>query len=140
MPRYTPTISETAQLVALLIQRYGQSRGKEVSRFRLSIRALRRIAGRPQMRDVAVDKWRAAMADEQGWLVFADGEEFLLIRRGFAKGWTKVGGKVIEDLLLRLASGDRGAVEDAAKELLPPPAVEAAVVEAAAAEAAPAKK
>ncbi len=87
---HLPTSSEVALLVALLIQRYSAERGKEVSRFRLARSSLRRLAMRARLRDALVDEWVDVMALEHGWLVFADAEEFLLLRKNSAATWTKI--------------------------------------------------
>jgi len=116
---YQPNPRELAQLVALLIQRYSAERGKEVSRFRLARRTLRKIAARPALRDPLIDKWTNLMLAEQGWLVFADAEDFLLLKSEAPKGWTKVATKRIDDLLGRLATGDRTAIKDLRNELKP---------------------
>jgi len=118
---HLPTSSEVALLVALLIQRYSAERGKEVSRFRLARSSLRRLAIRARLRDALVDEWVDVMALEHGWLVFADAEEFLLLRKNSAATWTKIATKRCDDLIKRLMSGDRTAVDDAEFELEPPP-------------------
>lgn len=118
---HLPTSSEVALLVALLIQRYSAERGKEVSRFRLARSSLRRLAIRARLRDALVDEWVDVMALEHGWLVFADAEEFLLLRKNSAATWTKIATKRCDDLIKRLRSGDRTAVDDAESELEPTP-------------------
>ena len=84
---YQPSPSELSQLVALLVQRYSEHRGKDISRVRLARKTLRRMAGRPQLRDGLVDKWITQMDAAQGWLVFVEAEEFLLIKSETAKTW-----------------------------------------------------
>jgi len=116
---HQPNPSEIATLVALLIQRYSAHRGKPVTRFRLARRTLRKMAGRPKLRDQLVDKWLEFMATEHGWLVYSGSEEFLLIKSGSAKSWTKIAAKRVEDLLKRLADGDETALDEARAELVP---------------------
>jgi len=116
---HQPSPNELAVLVALLIQRYTAHRGKQVTRFRLARRTLRKMAGRPKLRDQFVDKWLDVMALEHGWLVYAGAEEFLLIKSGAAKGWTKIAAKRVDDLVKRLNEGDLTAIDDAKKELIP---------------------
>jgi hypothetical protein len=118
---HLPTSSEVALLVALLIQRYSAERGKEVSRFRLARSSLRRLAIRARLRDALVDEWVDVMALEHGWLVFADAEEFLLLRKNSAATWTKIATKRCDDLIKRLRSGDQTAVDDAESEFEPTP-------------------
>ena len=118
---HLPTSSEVALLVALLIQRYSAERGKEVSRFRLARSSLRRLAIRARLRDALVDEWVDVMALEHGWLVFTDAEEFLLLRKNSAATWTKIATKRCDDLIKRLRSGDRTAVDDAEAEFEPTP-------------------
>ena len=114
---HLPTSSEVALLVVLLIQRYSGERGKEISRFRLARNSLRRLAIRARLRDALVDDWVDVMALEHGWLVFADAEEFLLLKKNSAATWTKIATKRCDDLIKRLKNGDRTALDDAEAEL-----------------------
>ena len=118
---YLPTSSEIALLVVLLIQRYSTERGKEVSRFRLARNSLRRLAIRARLRDALVDEWVDVMALEHGWLVFADAEEFLLLKKESTATWTKIATKRCDDLIKRLKRGDRTALDDAEAEFEPAP-------------------
>ena len=101
----------------MLIQRYSAERGKDVSRFRLARNSLRRLAIRARLRDSLVDDWVDIMALEYGWLVFADAEEFLLLKKDSAATWTKIATKRCDDLIKRLRNGDHAALNDAESEI-----------------------
>jgi hypothetical protein len=118
MKPYHPNASELAILIILLIQRYAEERGREVSRFRLARSSLRRLAIRNRLHDVLVDEWIDAMALEYGWLVFVNDEEFCLIRAEATKTWTKIATKRCDDFIKRLREGDSSAINDAEGEII----------------------
>jgi hypothetical protein len=121
MKPYRPTPEELAILVIILVQRYSHERGRDVPRFRLARNSLRRLAIRDQLRDALVDDWTDVMALEHGWLVVRHEDYFLLLRAETTKTWTKIATKRCDDLIKRLRSGDRSAVEDAEGEIEPRP-------------------
>jgi hypothetical protein len=114
---YRPTAEELAVLVTILIQRYAKERGRDVSRFRLSRNSLRRLAIRDQLRDALVEDWVDVMAMEYGWLVFRHADEFLLQKAENTRTWTKISSKRCDDVIRRLRTCDRSAIDDAEQEI-----------------------
>jgi hypothetical protein len=118
---YQPNPTELAILAVILIQRYAQQRGKEVSRIRLARNSLRRLAIRDRLRDALVEDWIDVMAFEYNWLVFVHEDDFLLLKTEVAETWTKVATKRCDDLINRLRLGEGKAIDDAEDEIDPTP-------------------
>lgn len=121
MKSYQPDASELGILVTLLIQRYSNERGREVSRFRLARNSLRRLAIRDRLRDALVDEWIDAMAHDHGWITFIHAEEFLLLKEDSTRTWTKIATRRCDDLIKRLRKGDASAIDEAESEIEPEP-------------------
>lgn len=119
MKSYQPDASELAILVTLMIQRYSNERGRDLSRFRLARNSLRRLAIRDRLRDALVDEWIDAMAQDHGWTTFIHGEEFFLIKEESTRTWTKIATRRCDDLIKRLRKGDNSAIDDAEAEIEP---------------------
>jgi len=119
MARFRPSTAETAMLAALLIQRFAKDRGKEVSRLRLSRGSLRRLAVRSFLEDSWVSEFTEHMRSDQGWIVFADGDEFLFLKQDAVRSWTRIGTKRLDDILTRLRRGDQKAIRTAEIEIEP---------------------
>ena len=118
---YRPSAEEVAMLVVLMIQRYSQERGRDVSRFRMARASLRRLAIRDRLRDALVEDWIDVMALDYDWIVFTKDEEFLLLKAETTRTWTKIATKRCDDLIKRLRNGDSSAIRDGEKEIDPPP-------------------
>jgi hypothetical protein len=111
MPSYLPTAAELAAMTVALVASYEADRGKEVTRFRLARRSLRRMAIRSQLRDAVVDDWIDSLATLYGWSTSVAGDEFLLVRTASTKGWTRLGTARLQKMIEALRKGDRSPLD-----------------------------
>jgi hypothetical protein len=108
---------EAALVTAYMVHEYEKTKGKPVTRFRISRDSVRKNGQQENLREVFVDKWKEALAGEYGWVAFEVGEEFALIRKPLLKGWVRLGAKRILQTRQELRAGDRTALDTMRAEL-----------------------
>src|SRR5208282_6251117 len=93
MAHYLPNPTEVATLTLYLGHVYAEEKKTKSTRFRISSRTLRKIAGRTHLREAFLDEWASAL-DSKGWMVIY-GEHYGLIRSDAIDGWARLSSKRI---------------------------------------------
>jgi hypothetical protein len=91
---YLPSAADVAVLTVHLAYRYADEKHTNLTRFRVSNRSLRKIAGRSHLREAFLEEWAAALA-EMGWMVIWHGDNNALIRTAAIDGWARISSKRI---------------------------------------------
>jgi hypothetical protein len=108
---------DAALVTAFLIHDYEASKGKPVTRFRLSRDSVRKNGQQENLREAYIADWKEALSSQFGWVAFEVGEEFALIRGSLVKGWVKLGAKRFLETRAELRQGDRSSLEQMRKTL-----------------------
>jgi hypothetical protein len=94
MDHYLPNAAEVATLTIYLGKSYAEEKKTKLTRFRVSNRSLRKIAGRSHLRDKFLDEWALAL-DQMGWKVIWCGDNNAVIRADAIDGWARLSSKRI---------------------------------------------
>jgi hypothetical protein len=107
-----PTKRQCAMLIAHLLKIKGEEGGRDVTRARLSPSTLQRLLGRrsisPQLL-AEIGEWLI----RAGWIIFAAGGSYGVIRLEVVEGWNRVSSKLISDVIDGVGRGqfDFGTLE-----------------------------
>jgi hypothetical protein len=94
MNHYLPNATEVATLTRYLGHAYAEEKKTRSTRFRISLRTLRKIAGRTILREAFLDEWANALGS-QGWTVIYYGDHYGVIRSDAIDGWARLSSKRI---------------------------------------------
>lgn len=97
---------QAALFVLKTLRSYEDESGRQLSRFRISRRTLRIIAGRTHLREAFV----AEVADnlrDLGWLMFESGDHYCFIRSARVDKWQRIAAKRIRDDLAEAQNSSR---------------------------------
>lgn len=98
--RHNLTAYEAALMILKMRRAYEGESGRELTRFRMSRKTLRLVAGRERVRDALVDELDEALR-ELGWLLFENGDHYCVLKIDRTDSWQRIASKRIRDELKR---------------------------------------
>jgi len=117
MPKpYRLSAYEAAILTIYLIQAYGQEKGRNATRARISQATLRRLADRERLRSAFIDEWVDELA-ALGWSAFPVGDNFAIVESASTDGWPRIATSRIREELQKIHDGDTEEFERIADEV-----------------------
>lgn len=105
MPTKLIPADVTAALLILSVQAYGEEKAKNLTRARVSRKALLKLSGRKRVREAFMEEVRAHAAD-LGWAVIDVDEGFGLLETESARSWTQVSTSRVKDRKKSFLQGD----------------------------------